>query len=825
MPVVDVTFLQPLAAWLFVLLPLVWWMARPVRRRWIVALRTAVFAVLVVALMQPGLVYRSGQQRIVVVLDQRPAMGAAAAAEARRELARLLATRAPATQVTLVQVGGRPVAAEGIAKRLAVQPTLSAGLDRAVDALPAGTAGRVRLLSDGMSADRGWQHAAAALAERGIPVDTTPLTAPPGRPAITDVRVAPARIGEQVRVRVAVQGDGRRRVVTLDGDGRRLATSAPFDAAGDAQVELEFPAARAGFVPLRVALGAPGGAPVAQATAVAAVQDPLRLLYAGSRQAGAAASLRRLLGPGVAVDAAGPSALGADPADYPLVMLDDVPAAQVPAGAQRRLMTAVRDRGTGLLVSGGRAAFGAGGYVRGVPLAQALPVEARQEEKVEQPTIAVAFIIDTSGSMGGTPIELAKQVARQTVRKLTPRDRVGVVEFYGAQQWAVPMQPATDRDEVERAIGRMSADGASVLFPALQEAYFALKEADTRFRHMVVLTDGGVGSDRYQQLLEQAARDRITVSVVGIGKPDDTMAQWARWGGGRYYAVPDEHSLVALDFRQPGTMPQAGYREGAFPLRTTGAANWWPAGTTAATPPPLDGYARVRTRPQVADTLVATATGDPVLATWFYGAGRVTALMTEPLGAGTARWRGWPGYGAWLARVVAMTARQRPVMDLTVTRNGDTIAIVAQRTDTARPGVPDLRLIGADGAVRPVRAVEQRAPGLFEARLRWPADRAAMVEAVDGTAVTRAAAAPYSDATQPSSGSRGRPIPLAALSAATGGVGDGADAPPAIDAGIPAAADLWPWFALGAMLLYILELGCRRWPSRRAGAAPNPAVR
>lgn len=82
-------------------------------------------------------------------------------------------------------------------------------------------------------------------------------------------------------------------------------------------------------------------------------------------------------------------------------------------------------------------------------------------------------------------------------------------------------------------------------------------------------------------------------------------------------------------------------------VKAVQGSRWW-AGLRMAGLPPLSGYVPTRARPE-AETLIATRAGDPILSTWPVGAGRVTALTTEPFGAGTAGWRGWPDYGRWLA--------------------------------------------------------------------------------------------------------------------------------------------------------------------------------
>ncbi|WP_115377812.1 MULTISPECIES: vWA domain-containing protein [unclassified Sphingomonas] len=820
----SVTLLYPIAGWLAVLLPLLWWPMRA-RPRWRhLGLRIAVFACLILALMQPSLVRRAGAGVQVFVLDQRAVLGADGQAAARRALARVLATAPTGARRVLIALG-EGAAPPGFATRQVVTTgSLSTALDDARDAIPLGTGGTVTLIADPRSTDRHWDEALTALAARRIPVDTIALTGAPQPAFIGDVQVAPARVGEAIRVDTTVEGDGveggATHRLTITSEGRPLASSAPFRADGATRVALEVPATRAGFLPLRVTLDGRGGVDT-----LAAVQDPVRLLYLGERQAGAAPLLQRLLGPGFAVDPRPPAALAGavDPARWPLVMLDDVPAARLPVAAQQRLTRAVARAGTGLFASGGFAAFGPGGYAD-TPLGAALPVTPRGEDKRIRPSVALAIVIDSSGSMQGDRLDLAKQVARQTVRKLTANDWVGVVEFYGARQWSVPMHHVTDGPDVERAIGRMQAQGASVLFPALQEAFYGLKDLDARYRHILVISDGGVAEDRYQQLIRHIADNRINVSTVAVGgKVDDekSMADWARIGRGRFYSVPDEFSLVDLDFKQPETRPDPGYRSGNVVVKAVQGSRWW-AGLRMAGLPPLSGYVPTRARPE-AETLIATRAGDPILSTWPVGAGRVTALTTEPFGAGTAGWRGWPDYGRWLARVLGLTARARPDMVVTLDRRFDRLSIAVQRlgaasADAARR-MPAIVLL--DGAGRPIRRiddVEERAPGLFVADTPLSSAEPARVEVRDGGSVGRAADAAASDIRPESAMPSSFALPLADLSQRTGGWhrDDAGAAFGAVQATRGwRATDLWPWLALLALGLYLLDIGYRRWPARR----------
>ncbi|MEH3160193.1 MAG: VWA domain-containing protein, partial [Sphingomonas taxi] len=575
---------------------------------------------------------------------------------------------------------------------------------------------------------------------------------------------------------------------------------------------------RAGFVPLRAVLG--GNAARSVATVVA-VQDPARILYLGERQQGASSRLRALLGPGFAVDAPAPAAVGEgfDFGAYRAVLLDDLPATRLPAVVQRRLLDQVAGVGTGLFYSGGTQAFGTGGYA-GTPLADALPVTLRQDQKLEQPSVALALVIDTSGSMVGPPLDLAKQVARFAVRRLTPIDSVGVVEFYGAKQWAVPFQPARDVPAVERAIARMQAQGSSILFPAIQEAYFALRNTNARYRHILVVTDAGVEEQRYQSLLTQISRDRIALSTALVGpdaQGEERMAQWARWGGGRYYAVPDEFSLVELNLTQPQDKPSPGYRRGSFALTPpSGRARW--QGVAMTQVPPVAGYVPVGRR-AAAETLLSTAGGDPMLATWPYGNGRITALMTEPLGEGTRGWAGWRGYGRWLAGILARTADPQADADLSVERRFDRVTVTLRGTPRADGAMPQVRLVAPDGRADATVTMEERAPGWFVGTRSFPSDRAALVEARWGGRTIRAADRAGSDVSPVDVIPTANRLPLDALAQATGGVHaagpDAPFAPPHPRGRELTATALWPWLALAALALYLLDILYRRWPGRR----------
>ena len=823
------SFLQPHMVWLLLAVPLVWFLPARPRSKMQAALRTLVLLLLITAVTQPVMVTPRAGGHQAVVLDV-----SASVAEHERESASTLAAQLSASgvhEVTVLQLGGTSPAAEE--ESLWLRPgtdsssPLGSALELAAQSIPVGSPGAVTLISDGRATDKHWGKPLVQLLERGLPVHVLPLESKNG-PFLANLRTPHTRPGETARVAVDVVGNGHDLQVVLRREEALLERSELFDSDGRRTMVLELEAGAAGFHPFTAELVAPEAEQAAvrsgSRNGLLVVQEPVHILYLGERQQGARERLQTLLGTGFALTSAQTVDETFDFTRHDLVLLDDLPAQRLPEAAQRALSAAVTNDGVGLVHSGGEAAFADGGY-HGQPLADILPVELRGEEGKADPSVALAIIIDTSGSMSGTRIELAKQIARIAVRRLQPHDRIGIVEFYGAKHWAVPMQPAANQIEIDRAIGRMKAIGGTVLYPAMQEAYYGLKNVNTRFKHILLITDAGVEDNNYEQMTRRIAKDGINVStiLVGQGGHNLIMSDIANWGRGRFYAVGDQFSLVELVLKQPSTRKPPRYKRGEFTLHVQGGPGWW--GTVGHSVPPVAGYAEVETR-DGAEVLLATLAGDgkyhPLLATWRHGLGRVTALMTEPVGEGTAPWRNWSGYGEFLSRVLARTAADHPPFHLTIKRRHNLVTLTAER-DLQNPALaPTAHLVGADGerlAHRPV-VFHEHAPGLFEADIAAPRNEEVRVLVEADGRLQRIAAIANSDTLPETQVDPLSALNLKRLATRTDGTLLAAEAPSAvpissaIDGAISySATPLWPFLLLAALLSYLGELLYRRWPA------------
>ncbi len=857
----TVSFLYP---WFLLLAPaiaLLWFLPRRSRGRGRTqrVLRTLVFLLVVLALARPVLLTTDSETYQVFVVDESDSVSAARKLRQRSAVAQLR-EKFDAAAMSLVVVGAAPAARSadsadatsrvdraGFSAVSEVHDAyssspLGAALAAASRQVPDGARGVIHLFSDGLATDRRWAPDVQQIIDRGITLHTYDLGYDPADvyPAGLTARGI-LRVGQTANIEVSVAGTGKGLRVRLVGaGGDAIATSAPFDSDEHTIVPLTFEPKSAGFLDVTAQMVADPGQDSNtgnnELDSALAVQDPLRVLYLGDRVRGAAARMGGLLGRGFAVLDGSAQALSPNVtlSAYDLVLLDDRPASLVPEPFQQHLADAVAHQGLGLVFSGGKSAFGTGGY-DGTPVATIAPVEFVQRTEKRDPSTALAIIMDTSGSMTGTRLELAKQVARLAVRRLKAHDRIGIVEFYGNKHWAVPLQSAANKITIDRAIGRMQAIGGTVLRPGLEEAYYGLKNVDTRYKHILVITDAGVETSDYESIIRQLTKDGINLSTVLVGAQahNQLLIDLASWGKGRFYSAIDRYSLPEVILKQPSTMKLPAYKTGAFGVQSRGGEGWW-SDIDRRAMPALNGYVETTMR-DGADALMEVAgSGDPLLATWRYGLGRVTAMMTEPVGEGTTGWARWREYGRMMARIVSRTADDSRLFDYEIRRIDHEVEVTARRTSRDSTLYPDAAVLDAQGRPAGVVTFRELAPGYFTGRLAVDPAEAVRVLAsayvVDGTQQgqqpTRLISPALDDVAREQQVDPVKGLDLEALAAATGGaytdpelltagtftsitaLGPTQDASASLS-----AVRLWPALLVLSLLLYLAEITHRRWPS------------
>lgn len=434
---------------------------------------------------------------------------------------------------------------------------------------------------------------------------------------------------------------------------------------------------------------------------------------------------------------------------YDAVVLANVRADQVTVQQMRHLQSGVRDLGIGLAMVGGESAFTAGGW-RGTPVEDALPVDMEVERRADEPLVALVLVIDHSGSMGGFfdgdegKLNYAKRGAQSALAVVRPVDELGVIAFDDFVSWTVPLRPLGNPEEAHRRIAGIQPGTSTRMYPALAAARDALARSKAALKHVVVLTDGHSLPGDFAGIAARLARERVTVSTVGVGRDADGKLLSALAGatGGRYYAAVPAESLPFIFDREAQLAARAALVEETFRPRQAGASDLL---EPLSAPPPLRGYVATTAKngPAIQVPLVSHR-GEPIVALRRYGLGRTLAVTTDARARWAAPWvaRGDFFSRFWL-RTIRSIVRTAPASDLDVTVELEgTSARVAvdavSPTGEFRNGL-DLRarVAGPDGS-RTLRLF-QTGPGHYEGR--FPAtERGQYLVAVTGAGASRKAA-------------------------------------------------------------------------------------
>ena len=293
--------------------------------------------------------------------------------------------------------------------------------------------------------------------------------------------------------------------------------------------------------------------------------------------------------------------------DVPLLIFAPGAATELPEELQREIIRQA-ECGAGILAVAGREALFAGESV--LPeFASLFPARYPGTQENRIPTVALAIVIDTSGSMRGVRLDLARETARLAISGLQENDLAGIVEFHGTRRWAAPLQSAANQFSLMRALNRLNAGGGTVILPAVHEAYYALRNTDARLKHLLILTDGGVEYGDFESIIRKMARHDITVSTVLVGPGEsDFLGRIAMWGSGRFYRASSRFALPELRFRKQENLPLPPTREKSLEIIPVGN---YPL--TADLPPHLSVGGVVKSVPaEDAETLLL-AEGAPLL--------------------------------------------------------------------------------------------------------------------------------------------------------------------------------------------------------------------
>jgi Ca-activated chloride channel family protein len=162
----------------------------------------------------------------------------------------------------------------------------------------------------------------------------------------------------------------------------------------------------------------------------------------------------------------------------------------------------------------------------------------------------VVFVLDTSGSMDGEPIDASKAFMQDALRTLRPTDYYRIVQFDSTpREFSAGPVAATPQNIAagQRFVAGLTAQGGTELLPAMQQAFSVQQQPDT-LRIVVFLSDGYIGNEA--EVLSDMSRlmgaARVYAFGVGTSPNRYLLSEMARRGRGfARYIDPTESSLEA----------------------------------------------------------------------------------------------------------------------------------------------------------------------------------------------------------------------------------------------------------------------------------------
>ncbi|HEX5070251.1 MAG TPA: VWA domain-containing protein [Vicinamibacterales bacterium] len=755
---------------------------------------------------------------------------------------------------------------------------LGGAISLAASLIPRSRPGRILVLSDGESTGAPVMAAAHDAGARGIPIDyrlfsrgeaadiAVEALDPPG---VVDER-EPFQFTASVRTDRTVESDA-----VLFRDGVEVARTRRTFRPGATQLTFRDVIDRPGVARYRLEIAAANDRVPENNLGEGAVrvQAPAALLLVNA--GGGPDNLSRAMTAGklrvvTTTTAAMPRDL-AGLTSYRGVILENVPATQVGPSTLEALTHYAADLGGGVLVTGGTASFGVGGYFKSA-LDPFLPVSMELQNEHRKLSLAMVVALDRSGSMamaaadGRTKMDLANLGTCAAIETLGPMDEVGVIAIDSAPHQVTPLTSAEQKTKICDEVRRIQSMGGGIFtYTALVAAAKMVQESNKGTRHIVLFADANDAEQPgdYERLLATLTSIGITVSVIGLGKDTDSDAAFlkdvASRGNGRIEFTESAEDLPRLFAQEAIMVARSSFITEPTPARAL------PDMVLLGDLPPapfsdIEGYNLTYLRPGATIGVVTTDEYKaPVLAFWHRGLGRVASVTAEMDGRYSQRFNAWKGFqgfavgiGRWLLGGDPPTSVQATIER----QGGEGIVRVDLDPARARGGGHDIRtatasMVSPGGAGDRTKRLELAFVGEDTLEARFPMLKPGIylgaVRLGDGDVLPLAPLTlPYSPEFEPRVDPKEGETLLAQVARVTGG-SDRATWTDVFDASRlrnREFRELVIPLALVLLLLHLLEIAGRRllffaaaqgwlrtvavpklrWPSRRPAIVPPPAA-
>ncbi len=689
----------------------------PRRARLSLGLRTLIVLLLTAALAGFQVQTTPSAQSLLVVTDLSASVQSALDSEAAA-VRRILQQRKGDDRAGLLSFGRDPQVEVNISTdpqfgEFQSQPNphytdIAAALQLGGSILPDDSRKHIVLISDGRANLGDAIGEARLLRAEGVRVDTVALPVPLGAEAYVDRLDAPRTLtqGQQANAQALIVSNTATPATVRWYLDRTLVNTVQLELpVGETTIKQTVTPAEPGFHAVRVVIDAVRDTYAENNLGEALIQvvGPPRVLLVENTLGEAASLESALQSTGIGTVAITPDHLprsAADLAAYQAVVLVNIPAVSLGSDGMNLLQASVRDLGTGLVVIGGTESYGPGGYA-GTPLETTLPVQIQLHQDMQKPPVAVVLVLESTETGQGD--QVLRGAAEAVVDQLTSRDMVGVTN--GGMGVVVPLAPLTDKAAVKHKIDALGLGDPMSYAPDLNAADQALTKTTAAIKHVILFGDGDTFDRTYQPVITAMHGRGITLSTVAIAASatDASLMQaMAGWGHGRFYQSNSLQDVPQIFLKETREALKPWIVEGRIAPQLASLADVIP-GVPLDSFPAISGY--VATTPRAAaDIVLKSPQGDPLLATWQYGLGRVMAWTSDAQGRWTADLLQWPSANRFFGDIVHASLPQPGHTHLLVTAPTTSGATV-----TVNAVTPDLA--GASLALSPT------GPGRFEGDL------------------------------------------------------------------------------------------------------------
>ncbi|HTF90831.1 MAG TPA: VWA domain-containing protein [Planctomycetota bacterium] len=745
---------------LLMALPAAWWLWRTrTQSRGVWILRALVLALLVLALCSPYLKRGDVGRDLVIVVDRSRSMPTEGDPVALELITLAEDARASGDRVGVVafgrnaaiermsaasgKFGGFHKSADGDGSDIGL------ALDTALDLIPNDRPGSILLISDGEGNGHDALSSARRAAARGVRVDIRPIA----RDGSLDVSVERLELpdevssGEPFQFSAWVRASSRVEAeFELERDGVILSKGRRELEPGLNRLLFRDRTGRAGIAQYHLRVHAEGDRTRENdvglgALAVVGSKPVLVLNHDGANDA----LTQALQGGGIPVEVATPEKARLDRvrlASFRAVVLENVAAGRVGLAGLKALDDFVRERGGGLLITGGKASFGLGGYHKSA-IDELLPVSLEMRQERRKQGIAMAIVMDRSGSMsvevrpGVEKMQLADLGAAAAIELLSPLDSVGVIAVDSAAHLIQPLIQVNDPQAMISTVKKIRSEGGGIfVYTGLYAGAAMLDEAEQKNRHLVLFADSNDSEEQEgcEVLADKLLASGTTISVIALGTEADSDADFlkrlAARGGGAIYFTESPEELPRLFAQDTLTFARTTFVE--EPTATRASAELFALGNFGATAdelgfPTLNGYNLTYARNDASiGGLTLDESKAPVFAFAQRGLGRVAAFTGEIGGTFGMGVISWPRFSAFFITITRWLAGQEEPQDLFASaRREGREAVISLEVDAASKTPPDTnqlqaRITDPDGHVREL-GLERVGDGRFEAR--FPLER------------------------------------------------------------------------------------------------------